>query len=150
MTTQDAWTCLWQSARYLREALFADWGLYSPWAVFLTTVSPPPGSHSPQLVVWAYSTASTDTPPQPAHEHPTAAAQAATALLDSIYTSPTRVDHLDAGVADLVVTVAGKLKLAQPIDRDHAQLLWRLAGHGGGMLGVAPRPGVSTTTRGRR
>lgn len=37
-TTPDAWTCLWQSARYLREALFADWGLYSPWAVFLTTV----------------------------------------------------------------------------------------------------------------
>ncbi len=39
--TEDAWTCLWQSARYLRQSLFADWGVYSPWAVFLTSVSPP-------------------------------------------------------------------------------------------------------------
>lgn len=36
--TEDAWTCVWQCARYLRQALFADWGLYTPWAVFLTTV----------------------------------------------------------------------------------------------------------------
>jgi hypothetical protein len=25
--------------RYLKQALFADWGIYSPWAVYLTTVS---------------------------------------------------------------------------------------------------------------
>jgi hypothetical protein len=61
------------------------------------------------------------------------------------------VDHLDAGVADLVVTVAGKLKLAQPIDRGNAELLWRLAGRGAGsVVGVQMRGGVSTTTRGRR
>ena len=35
----DAWTCLWQSARYLRQALFSEWGIYTPWAVYLTTVS---------------------------------------------------------------------------------------------------------------
>lgn len=39
--TEDAWTCLWQSARYLRQSLWADWGVYSTWAVFLTTVSRP-------------------------------------------------------------------------------------------------------------
>lgn len=38
--TEDAWTCLWQSARYLKQALHADWGIYSHWAAFLTTVSP--------------------------------------------------------------------------------------------------------------
>ena len=37
--TEDAWTCLWQSARYLRQALFADWGIYTPWAVYMTVVS---------------------------------------------------------------------------------------------------------------
>jgi hypothetical protein len=38
--TEDAWTSLWQSARYLRSALYCDWGLYSPWAVYVTTVCP--------------------------------------------------------------------------------------------------------------
>lgn len=37
--TEDAWTCLWQSARYLRQSMFTDWGVYTPWGVFLTTVS---------------------------------------------------------------------------------------------------------------
>ncbi|KLT43774.1 hypothetical protein CC85DRAFT_224843, partial [Cutaneotrichosporon oleaginosum] len=41
--TGDAWTCLWQSARYLRHALVSEWAMYTPWAVFLTT-----------LVVWGY------------------------------------------------------------------------------------------------
>ena len=36
--TEDAWTCVWQSARYLRQTLFADWGIYTSWAVHLTTV----------------------------------------------------------------------------------------------------------------
>ena len=36
--TDDAWTCLWQSARYLRQAMFADWGIYTPYTVYLTTV----------------------------------------------------------------------------------------------------------------
>nr|XP_019007466.1 uncharacterized protein I206_07724 [Kwoniella pini CBS 10737]OCF46247.1 hypothetical protein I206_07724 [Kwoniella pini CBS 10737] len=43
--TDDAWTCVWQSVRYLRQALFSEWGLYSPWAVFNTT-----------LVLWGYTT----------------------------------------------------------------------------------------------
>ncbi|KAK8864734.1 hypothetical protein IAR55_001990 [Kwoniella newhampshirensis] len=42
--TDDSWTCVWQCARYLRQTLFSEWGLYTPWAVFLTT-----------LVCWAYS-----------------------------------------------------------------------------------------------
>jgi hypothetical protein len=37
--TDDAFKCLWQSARYLRSAIFADWGIYSPWASFVTVVS---------------------------------------------------------------------------------------------------------------
>lgn len=37
--TDDAFKCLWQSARYLRSAMFADWGIYSPWASFVTVVS---------------------------------------------------------------------------------------------------------------
>ncbi|WOO83376.1 Nicotinate catabolism cluster-specific transcription factor [Vanrija pseudolonga] len=115
-TSPDAWTCLWQSARYLRETLFADWGLYTPWAVFLTT-----------LVVWAYGSAASREDqrhfPGPT-DNPQAAA---TALLDGIFASPTRVDHLDHGVADLVVTVAAKLDATGSlIDRTNAQLLWRL------------------------
>nr|XP_019046728.1 hypothetical protein I302_05482 [Kwoniella bestiolae CBS 10118]OCF25658.1 hypothetical protein I302_05482 [Kwoniella bestiolae CBS 10118] len=43
--TDDACTCVWQSVRYLRQALFSEWGLYSPWAVFNTT-----------LVLWGYTT----------------------------------------------------------------------------------------------
>ncbi|WWD03172.1 hypothetical protein V865_001219 [Kwoniella europaea PYCC6329] len=43
--TDDAWTCVWQSIRYLRQALFSEWGLYSTWAVFNTT-----------LVLWGYTT----------------------------------------------------------------------------------------------
>ncbi|WVF71094.1 hypothetical protein IAT40_005891 [Kwoniella sp. CBS 6097] len=42
--TEDAWTCVWQSVRYLRQSLFSEWGLYSSWAVFNTT-----------LVVWGYA-----------------------------------------------------------------------------------------------
>jgi len=45
-----AWTCLWQSARYLRQALFADWGIYTPWAVYLTTVSFPDSRVLPKLM----------------------------------------------------------------------------------------------------
>lgn len=37
--SDDGFTCLWQSARYLKQALLVDWGIYTPWAVFLTTVS---------------------------------------------------------------------------------------------------------------
>lgn len=53
--TEDAWTCLWQSARYLRQALWADWGLYSPLAVFLATVSCPAGWTPPPLPSLLYS-----------------------------------------------------------------------------------------------
>jgi len=139
--------------------MFADWGLYSPWAVFLTTVSRQLHvSTNSQLVVWAYATGTTreDHAPsyQPPHDNPHASATGATALLDSIYMSPSRVESLDArGVADLVVTVAAKLKQAQPIDRDNAQLLWRLAGRsvpGGPGTVQNVQPVVSTTTRGRR
>lgn len=125
--TQDAWTCLWQSARYLREALCADWGLYSPWAVFLTT-----------LVVWAYATGVGSDRPLPP---PGADAQAGTtALLDAIIASPTRVDLSQAGVIDLIVTAAHRLEtLGQPIDHANAQLLWRLAGGKRPLTGVSVR-----------
>lgn len=114
--TQDAWTCLWQSARYLRDALSADWGLYTPWAVFLTT-----------LVVWAYATAVGDDRPMPPPSHDANAG--ATALLDYIFRSPTRVERLDSGVHDLVATAADRLEhFGQPIDGANAQLLRRLAG----------------------
>lgn len=124
--TQDAWTCLWQSARYLREALSADWGLYSPWAVFLTT-----------LVVWAYAAAvGDDRAPPPSTGDSEAGANA---LLDGIFRSPTRVDRLDVGVTDLVIAAANRLEaLGQPIDRANAQLLWRLAG--GKRWGVGREP----------
>ncbi|ODN72778.1 hypothetical protein L202_08213 [Cryptococcus amylolentus CBS 6039] len=56
--TDDAWTCVWQCARYLRQSLLSEWGLYTPWAVFLTT-----------LVCWAYSeTLVREEPPLAAHQ----------------------------------------------------------------------------------
>jgi hypothetical protein len=36
--SEDAWTCIWQSMRYIRQALYADWGIYTPWAIYLSTV----------------------------------------------------------------------------------------------------------------
>lgn len=104
-------------------------------------------------MVWAYASASTRedraTFTQPAHDDAQANASAATSLLDMIYMSPTRVEHLDVGVTDLVAAVAAKLELGQPIDRDNAQLLWRLAGRSVGVMPHAASAGVSTTTRGR-
>ena len=38
--TDDAWTCVWQSARYLGRVLFGSWGIYTPWAVYMASVSP--------------------------------------------------------------------------------------------------------------
>lgn len=37
--SDDAFKCLWQCGRYLRGAVLADWGVHTPWAVFVTTVS---------------------------------------------------------------------------------------------------------------
>nr|XP_018262672.1 uncharacterized protein I303_04151 [Kwoniella dejecticola CBS 10117]OBR84830.1 hypothetical protein I303_04151 [Kwoniella dejecticola CBS 10117] len=54
--TDDAWTCVWQSVRYLRQALFSEWGLYSPWAVFNTTRHGLITVNSAQLVLWGYTT----------------------------------------------------------------------------------------------
>ncbi|BEI93448.1 uncharacterized protein CcaverHIS019_0510760 [Cutaneotrichosporon cavernicola] len=116
--TPDAWTCLWQSTRYLRDALFSDWGTYTPWAVFLTT-----------LVVWGYASGADRTlaPPSP----DLGASSSASALLDGIFRSPARVD-LNAGVTDLLATAARRLNdLGQPLDRESAALLWRLAGGSG-------------------
>ncbi|WVQ77851.1 hypothetical protein IAR50_007548 [Cryptococcus sp. DSM 104548] len=56
--TDDAWTCVWQCARYLRQSLLSEWGLYTPWAVFLTT-----------LVCWAYAeTLTREEPPLAIHQ----------------------------------------------------------------------------------
>ncbi|GMK59692.1 hypothetical protein CspeluHIS016_0802980 [Cutaneotrichosporon spelunceum] len=130
--TPDAWTCLWQSARYLRDFLLSDWGTYTPWAVFLTT-----------LVVWGYASGGVDpmlSPPSPDPE----STGSASALLDAIFCSPTRVD-LNAGVTDLLATAARRLDgLGQPIDRESAALLWRLAGLGSG--GTTPSSTRYATT----
>ncbi|CAK9785193.1 unnamed protein product [Cutaneotrichosporon oleaginosum] len=112
--TGDAWTCLWQSARYLRHALVSEWAMYTPWAVFLTT-----------LVVWGYASAGERAlaPPSP----DPASASNASSLLDGIFRSPTRVT-LDGGVTDLLATAARRLDaVGQPIARASAALLWRLA-----------------------
>lgn len=116
--TNDAWTCLWQSARYLREVLHGEWGLYTPWAVYLTT-----------LVVWGYG-ASTIRDDQELPPPSESSDNAASALLESIFTSPNRVDKLDVGVLDLVAAAANELEAhggQHIIDMQCAQLLWRLA-----------------------
>jgi hypothetical protein len=123
--TPDAWTCLWQSARFLRDALLAQWGTYTPWAVFLTT-----------LVVWGYASAGERAlaPPSP----DPGAAGSASALLDGIFRSPARVD-LDGGVTDLLGTAARRLDaMGLPIDRGSAALLWRLAGGSEGPRSAPP------------
>lgn len=118
VATGDAWTCLWQSARFLRETLHAEWGLYTPWAVFLTT-----------LVVWGcgQAIAREDEELPPPSENPE---QGAREMLETIFNSPNRVNKLDRGVLDLVVVAASRLEnngSQHTIDNDCAQLLWRLA-----------------------
>lgn len=123
--TPDAWTCLWQSARYLRDALLTEWGTYTPWAVFLTT-----------LIVWGYASAG-DRVLAPSSPDPGATGRA-TALLDGIFRSPARVD-LDEGVTDLLATASHRLDaLGQPIDRGNAALLWGLAGGAEGARSAPP------------
>ncbi|ORX35551.1 hypothetical protein BD324DRAFT_657108 [Kockovaella imperatae] len=126
--TEDAWTCLWQSARYLRQALFTDWGIYSPWAVYMTV-----------LVHWAYAWTLPNSPPIMMPTSPTSGFEPsasanqhqATVLLDHILTSATRLDNLDLGIAELISCTAEKLGAMGDIERENSALLWRLMGTNG-------------------
>ncbi|OXC68279.1 hypothetical protein AYX13_03236 [Cryptococcus neoformans] len=127
--TEDAWTCVWQCARYLRQALFADWGLYTPWAVFLTT-----------LVCRAYSwTSATRESTFQHRQHPAPYSTAhlpiidpqATiiAWLDKILQTPGRHESTDGEVDALIEYVAGQLELGESVARENAAMLRTLIGH---------------------
>ena len=133
--TEDAWTCLWQSARYLRQALFADWGIYTPWAVYMTV-----------LVHWAYAWTLPNSPAilMPSSPNgsgigldslsPSASTNQhqATLLLDHILISATRLDSLDQGMGELISCTAEKLGAMGDIEKEESNLLWRLLGTGAG------------------
>ncbi|RSH89100.1 hypothetical protein EHS25_002766 [Saitozyma podzolica] len=121
--TDDAFKCLWQSARYLRSAIFADWGIYSPWASFVTV-----------LVIWGYAWAAAkdDRAFPPSSTSDGNIKTAASLLLESIMSQSSRPDHLDTGVGDLLASVAERLQGGEEIEREDAGLLWRLCGQGKG------------------
>ncbi|WVQ79633.1 hypothetical protein IAT38_001733 [Cryptococcus sp. DSM 104549] len=160
--TEDAWTCVWQCARFLRQSLFSEWGLYTPWAVFLTT-----------LVCWAYHwtckrddqsavgaspfssrqklPGSTDPRghPHAAHAHglppahllpghpqaphaPPLQQDVIIQWLDKILATSGRVDLLDGEVFDLMDCVAKKLEMGEEIARENGELLGRLIERGEG------------------
>lgn len=143
--TEDAWTCVWQCARYLRQALFADWGLYTPWAVFLTTVRHcflmmVKCSLHLQLVCRAYNwTSATPESTSQRRQHPTTYSTAhlpiidrqATiiAWLDKILQTPGRHESTDGEVDALIEYVAGQLELGESTARENAAMLRMLIGH---------------------
>ncbi|ADV24181.1 hypothetical protein I305_05764 [Cryptococcus gattii E566] len=127
--TEDAWTCVWQCARYLRQALFADWGLYTPWAVFLTT-----------LACRAYSwTSATAESTSQRRQHPTSYSTAHLSMvdrqatiiawLDKILQTPGRHESTDGEVDALIEYVAGQLELGESVARENAAMLKTLIGH---------------------
>ncbi|WWC88956.1 uncharacterized protein L201_003871 [Kwoniella dendrophila CBS 6074] len=149
--TDDAWTCVWQSVRYLRQALFSEWGLYSTWAVFNTT-----------LVLWGYTTTilhvnpSTSTSNEmtvplahPNTEYPSSLTDTTSPLvnegdkqrkitnwLDGILNTQGKLDYsnenqhnnnIDEIMNDLLKIVSSKLNQNQKeIDRDNSGLLSKL------------------------
>ncbi|WVN87696.1 uncharacterized protein L203_102884 [Cryptococcus depauperatus CBS 7841] len=127
--TEDAWTCVWQCARYLRQSLFAEWGLYTPWAVFLTT-----------LVCWAYSWSYTceETAPIPHSSvlpHSSRLTSSTTqnihtvivAWLDRILQAQGRLDTLDDEIKQMMEYVARQLEIGESTARENGALLKRLA-----------------------
>lgn len=141
--TDDGWTCLWQSARYLKTTLFTEWGVYTPWASFLATVGPIQTSPTMidtdyQIVFYCFSSfrPPIEAFPPPSSNH----ARGADRLLDRVLSSPDRVD-LGEGMVDLITFVRDKLAGCVHVNRGHAALLTQLLGSIRGS--VAARGGAS-------
>ncbi|RXK38273.1 hypothetical protein M231_04446 [Tremella mesenterica] len=111
--TDDAWKCVWQCARYLKMAITGPWGVYSSWGVFLST-----------LVIWSYAWAARpDAPLAPPHP---ASDLGVWKLFDDILEAKERLDVIDGGVGDLISCVAERLEGGEEVEREEANLLWRL------------------------
>ncbi len=97
-------------------------------------------SFTHQLVCWAFSWTGDKGDRLTSHALTSMLrVQQSNALLDRILASATRVDNLDAGVADLIVVVADKLENQGPdtvgggeIQTESSALLLRLVGNGKG------------------
>ncbi|WRT68113.1 uncharacterized protein IL334_005088 [Kwoniella shivajii] len=143
--TDDAWTCVWQSVRYLRQALFSEWGLYSSWAIFNTT-----------LVLWGYTTSLSNSNSQNEHSIPPPhrtspqlsflfnndnnnnntnnntqkeqeKQRIITSWLDKILNTQGKLDGIQNDqLRDLLEVVCEKLNKGQDLERDNGQLLSRL------------------------
>jgi hypothetical protein len=117
--------------RYLRQTLFADWGIYTPWAIYLTTVCPSSLisiiDTNNQLASWAYITA--NNPNQIVIPHPAGTTNNCNHLLDYVLESKGRVEPSE-GLGDLLAASAGLLDSEHAgggvMQREMGALLWGL------------------------
>lgn len=107
--TDDAFTCLWQSARYLKQALFADWGTYTAEVVYLSTVSRgiPRFTLKKQLVLYVYATCSLPASIQAFSS--SSPSKGTHTLLDSILISNTKPHLAGRHILDLLTCSAEML-----------------------------------------
>lgn len=98
--------------------MFADWGIHTPWAAFVTT-----------LVIWAYAWASASAtdrlflPGQGEDQK-----NKCNALLEQILAQSGRPDSLEAGIGDLLVVIAERLEVREELARENGRLLLGLCG----------------------
>lgn len=118
--------------------MFHDWGIYTPWAVFIATVCPSLSTITDkcttnkvdeQLASWAYISGSTA---DVSYRYSTNTVQSydnCLAVLDYLLSSNARVEPRD-GLGDLIAQGAGLLESDRgrggPMEQEMSTLLWRL------------------------